>query len=268
MDPRNQGVRVTYGTEMPTGSGLGTSAALNLAWLSLVRHMTAGPEDKGRLAAAAYDIEAAIGIEGGLQDQYACAIGGINLLRFASSVSVEPMELSESAITTLQRRLVLCHTGESRLSGNIHHDIWQAFRQGNRRTVNALHRLREIAEDMAGELHLGNLDRVGNLLFENWECQKDLDPQCTTSRIETLFDAAHENGALGGKACGAGGGGCLLFLAADGYETALAEALETLGGKHIPFTFDFEGISITGSRSDSEAQPSSTPFPSPTSDTP
>lgn len=240
-----EGLEVNYGFDLPSGSGLGTSASLNVVWLSLIRSRTATTEDRKHIAELAYQLEEMLGILGGKQDQYAAALGGFNLMRFGKSgVDIEPLALSPETVAELERRSVLCYTGTPRLSGSIHENVWGGFRSGRQETVSALYSLRDIALKMAPVLTEGDIDTFATLLGENWENQKRLDPSVTNAQIETLFQVAYERGAQGGKACGAGGGGCLYFLTRPEQRESVAQALAHAGARLIDFAFEFEGLTV------------------------
>jgi D-glycero-alpha-D-manno-heptose-7-phosphate kinase len=240
-----EGLSVSYQCDLPSGSGLGTSSALNVVWLSLVKSQITSDEDRGRIAELAYNLETILGILGGKQDQYAAAYGGFNSMAFSESVAVERLRVSDAMVAELESRLVLCYTGKPRLSGNIHENVWGAFRRGAPSTVNALYTLRECAVQMRETLLNGDSQAFGDLLSRNWQNQKALDPSITNPQIEDLFERAEAAGSVGGKACGAGGGGCLLFFAAPGKQAAVAEALGRTGTRIVPFQFDFEGLQVT-----------------------
>ena len=240
-----EGLSVSYQSDLPSGSGLGTSSALNVVWLSLVKSQITSDEDRGRIAELAYDLEEILGILGGKQDQYAAAYGGFNAMTFGESVAVERLTVPPAMVSELESRLVLCYTGKPRLSGNIHENVWGAFRRGATSTVNALYTLRDCAVQMRAALLNGDAQAFGDLLSRNWANQKALDPSITNPQIEDLFERAGAAGSVGGKACGAGGGGCLLFFAAPGKQTVLAETLAQTGTRIIPFRFDFEGLQVT-----------------------
>lgn len=240
------GINISYQSELPAGSGLGTSSALNVVWLSLVKSRLTSPEDRKTIAALAYDLEAILGILGGKQDQYASALGGINFMTFDGSVEVEPLDISPDIIRELENRLVLCYTGKPRLSGNIHENVWGAYRKGSTETVNALFNLRDIAYEMKDALLAGKLEDFAAMMSENWSCQKKLDASITNDQIEELFLRAFEHGAIGGKACGAGGGGCVLFFTQQNRRENVQQIVEQLGSRVIPFKFDFSGLQING----------------------
>jgi len=240
-----EGITVAYQSDLPAGSGLGTSSALNVVWLSLVKTQVKDIEDKKTIAGLAYELEAILGILGGKQDQFASAIGGFNFMTFGDRVEVEQLNLPPKVMKELEDRLVLCYTGKQRLSGNIHENVWGAYRKGSQETVNALYALRSIAYSMRYVLLSRKLDEFADLMNQNWECQKQLDESVTNDQIEELFAESFKNGAMSGKACGAGGGGCLLFFAEPNRRKSVEEVVEKLGSRVIPFKFESRGLQVT-----------------------
>lgn len=240
------GITISYRSELPAGSGLGTSSALNVVWLSLVKSRIASTEDKKTIANLAYELEAILGILGGKQDQYASALGGFNYMTFTDKVEVEPLDIPRDVVSELEDRLVLCYTGKQRLSGNIHENVWGAYRRGLPGTVNALYSLRDIAGAAKNALLSGKLDEFADLMNQNWEHQKKLDSSITNDQIEELFEEVFKQGAISGKACGAGGGGCLLFMSKPGSRHSVEETIRRLGSRIIPFRFEFDGLQING----------------------
>lgn len=240
------GLSVSYHTEIPAGSGLGTSATLNVVWLSLVKHgELCGREEREAIAESAYDIERVLGIIGGKQDQYASAVGGINLFEFTEEgTKTHPLELSDSQITELESHLVLCYTGESRLSSHIHENVWGNFRKGRRETVDALFTLRNSAYTGKEILEAGNWDEFGPLLTTQFDCMKALDDSTTNETVEHLFRLVADD-VSGGKPCGAGGGGCLLFCCKDPAKKPTVQATITDAGYQvIDFAFEFDGLMV------------------------
>ncbi|HEX2998934.1 MAG TPA: hypothetical protein VHR86_01680 [Armatimonadota bacterium] len=240
----SEGISVSYHSDLPAGSGLGTSATLNVVWLSLVKRQVTSDADRIRIAELSYDLERILGILGGKQDQYSSALGGFNYFTFSETVKVERLTPSPELIAELEDRLVLCYTGKPRLSSNIHQEVWNNYRAGNPATVNALYSLRAVAENMRAVLLAGDVTAFGTLLNENWQHQKALHSSITNPQIDSLFEFARSHGGVAGKACGAGGGGCLLFLAAPGEAAHLAQELQAQQVRVIPFHFDFEGLQV------------------------
>lgn len=239
------GITISYQSELPAGSGLGTSSALNVVWLSLVKSRITSAEDRKTIAGLAYELEAILGILGGKQDQFASALGGFNFMTFGDKVEVEQLEVPPAVVRELEDRLVLCYTRKPRLSGNIHENVWGAYRKGVPETVNALFTLRDIAYKTKEALLTGNLDEFADLLNENWSCQKKLDASITNDQIEELFEETFEHGAIGGKACGAGGGGCVLFFTKPNRRKDVQNIIRALGSRVIPFKFEFSGLQVT-----------------------
>lgn len=244
-----EGLEVNYGFDLPSGSGLGTSSALNVVWLSLIKSQITTNDDRKQIAELAYQLEAMLGILGGKQDQYAAALGGFNLMRFgADGVEVEPLSVPPAVVAELEARSVLCYTGKPRLSGSIHENVWGAFRQGRPETVAALYAMRDLALQMTTALQSGDIDDFADLIGENWKNQKALDPSVTNEQIDRLFHTARAAGARGGKACGAGGGGCLYFVTEPGKRQAVADALAAEGARLIDFAFEFDGLTVSVER--------------------
>ncbi len=237
---QNAGISISYGSDLPGGSGLGTSAAMNVVFLFLIRYELFKNEKPVAIAEAAFEMERLLGIKGGKQDQYASALGGINFMTFTDKVKVEKLKVKKSVREQLEKNLVLCYSGKSRLSGNIHDKVWGRYLKGE--TVDAFQGLKRVACDMKRALLDGNIREFACLMSANWEYQKQLDSSVTNPMTERLFRAAYKSGAAGGKACGAGGGGCLLFVCEDGRAASVKNALAQAGGRVIPFKFSEKGL--------------------------
>jgi len=239
-----QGMQVHYGMNLPAGSGLGSSASLSVAWLGLVRANMGHHDSPADLAAMACDLANLLGITGGKQDEYCAAHGGFNLMRFGHGVQVERLELAPALVAELESRLVLCYSGRSRLSGDIHDHVWGAFLAGSEVVASKLALLAETALLMRDALLAGDLTAFGDLLERNWSGQKALHSSITNAQVEDLFAAALAAGARSGKACGAGGGGCLVFLAPRDRVHAVRQALTAAGAQILDFRFDMEGVRV------------------------
>ncbi len=230
----------------PPGSGLGTSAAMGVALIGVLgalKDVTYLPYQYAELASSIERYE--LGILGGKQDHYASAIGGINFMEFqAEEVKTSPLKLPRHICYELEKNLVLCYTGQSRLSGNIHQNVKTAYKSGDASIKDALENLKSIAEATKTALIRGRLTDFGELLTENWQNQKRLHSSVTNEQIEALFKLANAHGAIGGKACGAGGGGCLLFYCQPAREHSVRQKLEEAGTHVIDFNFDIDGLQI------------------------
>ncbi|HEX8552651.1 MAG TPA: hypothetical protein VF681_13970 [Abditibacteriaceae bacterium] len=242
-----EGIAVTYETDIPAGSGLGTSSALNVVWLSLAAgRAPQNSEERARIAEQAYEVETVLGILGGKQDQYAAAFGGFHVFEFEEDkVQAHPIAISPGTIAELESRLVLCYTGQARLSSNLHEQVWGGFRAGKREVVESLFLLRDSAWRAKDIFESANLDALGPLLDVQHQCAKGLSASLSNDLVEGFFDAVRED-IQGGKCCGAGGGGCMIFLCESPYKKAVVETkLAAKGARVIPFRFTFEGLSVT-----------------------
>lgn len=242
----SKGMNLYVRCDAPPGSGTGSSASISVALIGLLNSLQTRRLSPHEIAELAHLLEIEeLKIAGGKQDQYAAVLGGFNFIEFKNeNVSNSTLKLSPDVARELEKHLILCYTGKSRLSGNIIKKVMGKYEANNPEVGKALLRLRDIAVEMKSALLLGNLRQFARLLDENWWCQKQLDPSITNDQIEKLFKIAYKAGALGGKALGAGGGGCLLFYCEDNKEHLVRRALEKAGTQIIDFNFDFEGLQV------------------------
>jgi len=230
--------------DFPAGAGLGGSSTCGVALagaLALLRGEHLAPNELASLSRAT-EVEE-LGVVGGYQDHYAAAYGGALLLGFAECASVEMLSFPEQTADDLVRRSVLLYTGESRLSGSTVAAVRDAYLAGNSRTVAALARIKALAGEMASAVRSGDVDGLGRLVGEHWVHQRALHPTITTPRIEAIVERASRAGALGTKALGASGGGCVLAIAAEGREKELARAIAPLG-ERLDFAIDWDGFQV------------------------
>jgi D-glycero-alpha-D-manno-heptose-7-phosphate kinase len=234
-------VHLEYDMAVPKGAGLGTSAALDVAWLALTNGLMGEPTSAVELAEAAYRLEKVLGVEGGKQDQYASVFAGFNYLRFGAEdepAQVEPLRLRPSVVRALEDRLVLCYTGSAHHSGALHERVWRPFAEGDARIAGALRRIAASVAPTRDALLAGDLEALAELLTVNREAARQLFGGLVTPAMDHFFEVASAAGAIGSKACGAGGGGCLLFLCAGERREAVEKALRNEGGVVLPFRFE------------------------------
>ncbi|MEN6642243.1 MAG: GHMP kinase [Armatimonadia bacterium] len=234
-------------SDAPPGSGTGSSASMGVALVGMLAAATKH-DDFGRKEIAALanllEIEE-LKIQGGKQDQYAAALGGISFMEFKDpEVRIEPLGVSRDFLYELEKHLLLIYTGKSRLSGDIISRVMGAYKREDEQVKSALLNIRQAASDMKDAFLAEDLKRVGEVLDFNWENQKRLYPEMTTPKIDALFAVARPEGLLGGKACGAGGGGCILLLCERDREHHVRRAVTDLGGMPIDFNFDHDGLQV------------------------
>jgi D-glycero-alpha-D-manno-heptose-7-phosphate kinase len=231
-------------SDYPASAGLGGSSACGVALAGALAMLRGDALSQGELAtlSRATEVEE-LRVPGGYQDHYAAAYGGALLLRFTDCVGVEPLALPGATAAQFVRRGVVLYTGESRVSGETVAAVREAYVAGDPRTTAALARMKTLAIEMADALRAGDLDELGALLREHWVHQRALHPRITTPKIETIVETALRHGALGLKALGASGGGCVLAIAEDGREEELSTALAPLG-ERLRYDIDRDGFQI------------------------
>lgn len=241
---RRHGFDLFVHTDAPPGSGLGSSSTMVVALLGLMNHWLKRSMTLYEVADLCYRIERQeLGIKGGKQDQYAAAFGGFNFIEFYRDVTiVNPLRIRPEVINELQYRLVLCYTGQTRVSGDIISSQVKRYVSREKESVESLDALKEITFDLKAALLKARLDDFGALLHEAWEYKKRLASGITNPAIDELYAAARSAGALGGKILGAGGGGYLLVYCPFDRRHKVAEALEACGGQVVDFDFESSGL--------------------------
>jgi D-glycero-alpha-D-manno-heptose-7-phosphate kinase len=228
--------------QAPPGSGLGSSGALDVALVACLAAARQDRLDARELAEQAWLLETReAGIPGGRQDQLAAALGGFNRLTFRDpDVGIEPITIDAAFAEALERQIVLCYTGRSRVSGHTIARVMGAYERGDPGVTGALEAMKDITFAMAEALRASDLGKVGALLSENWTRQRALDPGMQTEEMAALERAMREAQVLGGKAAGAGAGGSMFFLAKTSSRSA-AEAAREIGVTVLPFRWAWEG---------------------------
>jgi D-glycero-alpha-D-manno-heptose-7-phosphate kinase len=241
---RIPGVEARLESDYPVGAGLGGSSAAGVALAGALSALAGASHDPHAIAtlSRATEVEE-LGMAGGFQDHFAAAYGGALLLTFGATIDVERIDLAAETQTELASRGILVYTGESRISGDTIRAVRNSYLAGERRVVDALARMKSLATEMAAALRAADLDALGALVGEHWVHQRELHPSITTPRIDTIVETAARSGALGCKALGASGGGCVLAIAAKGCEDELARALAPLG-ERLTYAIDTAGFDV------------------------
>ena len=218
-------------SDAPPGSGLGSSSAMMVVLVGLLKEFHSLPLTDYEIADLAYTIERVdLAIHGGMQDQYAATFGGFNFIEFlADRVIVNPLKVSADIQNELEYNLMLCHTGKLRLSSHIIDDQVRRYEQQDSATVSALRRLKALTIEMKNALLRRRLDEFGTLLDEEWRNKQQMSPKISSSELDELYDLARRGGAIGGKITGAGGGGYMLLYCRFDRKHELAERMRAAG---------------------------------------
>jgi D-glycero-alpha-D-manno-heptose-7-phosphate kinase len=237
-------VRVSIESDFPVGAGLGGSSAASAAVLGALAAFSRQRWDRAGIAEEGRRIEVEdLGVAGGRQDHYAATHGGALALTFTDRVAVRRLRITDDTIAALERHALLIYTGESRISGETIRGVLDAYRNREARVCDALIAMKSLAGQMADALEHGDLRALGALLAEHWLHQRALHPAIPTPRIDEIIMRAEQAGAIGWKAMGASGGGCVLVLAGEENVDRVRESVAPLGSI-VPWTFDRDGLSI------------------------
>ncbi|MBN1483527.1 MAG: GHMP kinase [Chloroflexia bacterium] len=243
-DGNRQGLDFFLHSDAPPGSGLGSSSTMVVALIGAFMQLRRLPLTNYEIAELAYQIERHdMAIKGGMQDQYAAVFGGFNFIEFTkSAVIVNPLRVNRAILNELGYHLLLCYTGKTRLSANILTTQVDAYVRREEEVLEAMDQIKALAVEMKNALLRGHLSDFGHLLHEGWVSKKRLAQQITDPKIDELYQEARNNGALGGKILGAGGGGYMLLYCEFDKKHIIAEKLEKLGGQVVEFDFDYHGM--------------------------
>lgn len=239
-----QGYDLFLQSSAPPGSGLGSSSAVIVALVGLLRRHYNLRLDEYDTAALAYALEREdLGIPGGMQDQYAATFGGFNYIEFhADRVVVNPLRISPDVVNELEHNMLLAYSGVTRQSGAIIDDQTSRMRAGEPSTIEAMHTQKRLADEMKDALLRGRLGDFAALLDDAWQAKRQMSPKIATTRIDEIYQAAREAGAIGGKVTGAGGGGFVLLYCEFRRRNQVAKRLEAMGITPREVMFTREGL--------------------------
>jgi len=234
-------VEVEYRSGVPYGSGLGGSSALAVAVAAALSQLAGAALEGVELVR---DVETRVlGKPAGVQDYYSAFGGALHCLWFgtgrtvAERLDVRPAEWEE--------HLTLYDTGAAHSSGMNNWEVFRRRLEGDAAVAASLDRIAAAARDMAAAARRGDFPGMGEALDREWSARRDLAPVVSSPAIERAIAAAREAGAWGGKACGAGGGGCVIFLAPPERTPAVRDALAALGdGSVLPVKAERRGLEV------------------------
>ncbi len=238
-------LEITSMADIPAGTGLGSSGSFTTALLKALHTLKKNLIHPQELAEQACRIEIDILKEPvGKQDQYISAYGGITCFRFLPNDQVEawPLQIDTATLYNLEDNLLLFFTGYSRTASDILRDQDVKSRQADSEMIANLHFVKELARRSKEALQAGDLVSYAEVMNVHWEHKKRRSANMSNDRIDQWYTLARDNGALGGKVIGAGGGGFLLFYAED--KVRLRKAMQEAGLPEVRFRFDFEGTKV------------------------
>ncbi|HEU4415941.1 MAG TPA: GHMP kinase [Candidatus Angelobacter sp.] len=239
------GFEIETNSESPAGAGISGSSALMIATTAALARFTGKKLDREQIRVIAQNVEAQlIKVPTGCQDYYPALYGGV------SAIHLDPDGIHHAAVRVapeeLDRRFVLVYTGAPRKSGINNWEVFKSHINGDKKIFHNFERIGEIARAMHQALSMADWKQVAKLLREEWKLRKTNAPKISTPMIEKLVAVALRQGALAAKVCGAGGGGCVVFLTEPETRDHVSAAVRSYGGQVLPAIVAREGLSVSG----------------------
>jgi len=237
------GLEIHHDGDIPARSGMGSSSAFTVGLLKTLYALEGKVISKEEITREAIHVEQKLIKENvGSQDQVFAAHGGFKLIEFSTSgdILVNPVIIKPERLKILEKSLLLVFTGISRMASVAASDIIRNIPDN----TDYLFKMKALVDDAYDVITSPskNLNEFGELLNETWNLKKKLSSEVSTPIIDELYDMVIKNGGIGGKLCGAGGGGFMLFFIAPEGRTKVIEALKNY--LHVPFHFDHDGSKI------------------------
>lgn len=239
-----RGFHLIASAESPAGAGLGGSSALAIACIGALNRFVGNLYDERKFITIAANVETTvIRVPAGFQDYLAAFYGGANCFHFRAE-GIEREKLDVDA-RELERRIRICYTGEPRLSGTNNWEIMKNHIDGDPVLFELFEGIRDSSKRMRAALAANNWKEVGETMRAAHPGRKRLAPNVTTPHMDKLIEKALKNGAEAAKVCGAGGGGCIAFLCAEGQAEKVEQVLSAEEGvEMLAWKFAAEGLQV------------------------
>jgi D-glycero-alpha-D-manno-heptose-7-phosphate kinase len=231
--------------DIPAGTGLGSSGSFTTALLKNLHAYKKNLVHPQDLAEQACHIELERVAEPiGKQDQYIAAYGGLTCFEFSTddNVSARPLKIDSDTLYQLEDNLLLFFTGYSRSASSILKEQDEKSKNNDQEMIEHLHFIKELALKSKSALEAGDLIEFSALMNKHWLHKQTRSEKMSNVKINQWYELALNNGALGGKLIGAGGGGFLMFYAQD--KVLLRRKMREAGLQEVRFRFDFEGTKL------------------------
>lgn len=239
-----QGFHLITEAAAPAGAGLGGSSALNIAVCGALSEFTESKLTEDAILRVAMDIETqVIRVPAGIQDYYSALFGGASAIRMeVGSVRREALAIDHDR---LEEHLLLCYTGVPRNSGINNWEVYKRHLDAEREVFDLFEEIVAATDEMRRVIESGEYEGVAAALEHEWMTRKKLAPGISTPLIDELFARTKESGALAGKVCGAGGGGCVVLAVEPERKDEVASTAINLGVEVLPFRIVQQGLRVT-----------------------
>lgn len=238
-----QGLFIETNSESPAGAGISGSSALMIATTAALARFTGRNLTPEQMRVIAQNVEAQIiAVPTGCQDYYPALYGGVNAIHLdADGIHREAVLIAPEEI---ESRFVLAYTGVPRKSGVNNWEVFKAHIDGDKRVFRNFERIAAIARSMHQALLRADWREVAELLREEWKLRRTNAPGISTPLIDKLISIAAKHGGQAAKVCGAGGGGCVIFLVEEGATSRVATAIGENGGRVLPLQVARDGFTV------------------------
>lgn len=239
----DKGIEMVHTSDIPAMSGIGSSSSFTVGFINALYALQGKIVTKRKLAFDAIHVEQdLIGEHVGSQDQAAAAFGGLNRIEFGGSdgIFVQPMTIGSDKVDYLQEHMLFYFTGFSRRASEI---AKEQIKQTPKK-VKELKLMREMVDEAVNIINGGLASFVdfGKLLHESWMLKRSLTKKISNNDIDQIYETAIHAGALGGKICGAGGGGFLLLFVPPENQPKVKEVMKDF--LIVPFRFETLGSHV------------------------
>lgn len=233
-------IQIAYDADLPASSGIGSSSAFAVGLLQSLHALKNEYPDRMQLAKEAIHLERTLCNEvGGVQDQLAAAFGGLNRINFTSEgYEIKPIALYKERKEEFQSNLMLMFTGFTHFSS----EIAEAQKSNMPTILSQLHEMKAMVNEAEKILIGGDLDDFGRLLDHTWQLKRTLSDRITNNEIDIMYKKAMDNGALGGKLLGAGGGGFMLLYVPTEKQENIKNSFKNQ--RFVPFSFEDSGTRV------------------------
>jgi D-glycero-alpha-D-manno-heptose-7-phosphate kinase len=239
-----QGLTLESHSEAPAGAGISGSSALMISVASALNKITGRKYTLEKLREIAQNVEAqVIRVPTGSQDYYPALYGGISAIEFGPA-GIERRDLAVDA-AALDQRFVLAYTGAPRNSGINNWEVMKGHIDGDKAIHRNFDRIAGLAIDMRRAVENNDWDEAGRIMREEWTARRKNAPGITTDLIDRLVASTRRAGSIGAKACGAGGGGCVVFLVSPGAKARVANLIAAAGATVLDAKVARHGIELS-----------------------
>lgn len=241
-----KGIEISSVADVPAGTGLGSSSCYAVGVLHALHVLKRDYVSLGELAEEDFKIEAEVLKRPiGKQDPYMAAFGGLTVLEIEKDgkVKLRKASVSEETVDDLNRNMLMFYTGTAREADTILTEQGSGVEAEKKEVLESMHYIKELGYEILEAIESGNLTEVGRLFDAHWQHKRKISSKISNERFDKIYETAKQNGALGGKISGAGGGGFFTFYIED-KQKEFRKVMKNLGLREMRYRFDFEGSKV------------------------